>query len=392
MNNKSIFWFYFGTLISSIGSFTFNICLVAFMVQGGYDLFHVSLILGLQRLVPMLVAGLLGHHTDSLSPKLTVVIAELGAALATFGILWAWGQEREGYWLLLAFSLIKSSIIAFQAASKTKITKLLCDSTYSSNASHAIWFNKATQGATLFAGLCAWPIIQFMNFETAIWFDLATFALNGLIVFFLPIPGGETRTAEADQGTIFSKFSDFYKHNRRAAGLDLLLAISMMGTTSFTARLAGDDQQWMAILIGAYGLSVWLAGFIEKSQTLKDHSTPLWIGLGVSYVLLGLFPGMGWVTVGLALSKDTFYWLLLHRISSHIQMDTPQEVMGAVSSARISQMITILATGELLVGTWSKVVPVMYDGMWRGVFCLFVLGLLKVPQFRAEAKYGYARL
>jgi MFS family permease len=392
MNNVSVFWFYFGTLISSIGSFVFNICLVAFMLQTGYDLFQVSLILGLQRLVPVFAAGLLGHYTDKFSPRLTVVLTEAGAALATFGILWAWKEGSDGYWLLLAFTLLKTSFVSFQAGSKVKITKILCDPTYASSANHAIWFNKATQGATLFAGVVAWPIITNLNFETAISLDLLTFIVNGVIVFLLPLKDPTKEDSQSLAIGIFAKFTDFYKYNRRAAVLDFLLAISMMGTTSFTSRLAGSDQKWMAVFIGGYGLSVWLAGFIEKSQILKNRSLTFWLGLGLSYSFLGFFPQQGLITLALVICKDTFYWLLLHRISSHIQMDTPQEVMGSVSSARTTQMIMILATGELLVGTWSKVLPVAYDGLWRGIFCILVMALMGIPRFQAKAKHGYAKL
>ena len=392
MKSNMASWFYLGTLLSSIGSFTFNICLVAFMAQGGFDLFHISLILGLQRLVPIIIAGLFGHVTDDISPRLTIVCAELGAAVASLGILWAWERGASGYWLLVAFSLLKTSIVAFQAGSKAKVTKLLADSTYASNASHAIWFNKATQGATLFAGLCAWPIIKYSTFETAIWFDLATFSLNGIIVYFLPIAEPVREKVIAIAEGVLSKFRDFYHYNPRAAVLDLLLAISMMGTTSFTARLVGDDQKWMALLIGIYGVAVWCSGYIERGRFLSERTLTLWMGLGGSYMLLGLFPGMGWATVGLAFCKDTFYWLLFHRISSHIQMDTPQDKMGGVTSARMTQMVLVLASGELLVGSWSKIVPVLGDGLWRAVFCLLVLGVLSRPAFQPKAKVGYARL
>lgn len=391
MKLTASFWFYFGTLLSSIGSFVFNICLVAFMWKTGYGLFEISIILGLQRLVPLLITGLLGHHTDSFSPRLNVIFSEVGASTATLGILWAWSEGKEGYPLLVMFTVLKASIVAFQAGSRAKITKLLSDATYASNASNAIWFNKATQGATLFAGLCAWPIIMYSDFETAIWFDLLTFALNGAIVYFLPLPTNQ-QPKFSNQASIVSKFRDFYRLNPRAAWLDLLLAITMMGTTSFTARLAGDDQEWMAILIGGYGLAVWIAGYLEKYQVLKHSSLPLWFGLGTSYAVLGFFPGQGPLTLMLALSKDIFYWLVLHRISAHIQMDTPEQVMGSVSSARITQMIFVLATGELLVGSYSKVLPIAVDGLWRGVFCFVVLAALSSTRFKADRREGYARL
>ena len=131
---------------------------------------------------------------------------------------------------------------------------------------------------------------------------------------------------------------------------------------------------------------------VERAKILKSQSLIFWAGLGFSYALLGCFPERGLVTLCFALLKDTFYWLLLHRISTHIQMDTPQPVMGAVTSARITQMVLILASGELMVGAWSKVVPVFYDGLWRGIFCFAVFAALCVPKFRTEEKYGYARL
>jgi len=384
--------FYLGTLISSVGSFTFNICLVAFLVRSGFDLFHVSLILGLQRMVPILVSGGLGHHTDRISPKLTVVLAELGAAAATFGILWAWSLGQSGYEFLVAFTVAKTSIVSFQIGGKAKLTKLLADTTYSSNSQHAVWFNKVTQGATLFAGLCAWPIIKYLGFEAAIWFDLLTFAVNGLIVWSIQFKA-DTQSMEAvSKSTLFSKFGDFYRYNGRAAVLDLVLAVSMMGTTSFTARLAGDNEVWVAILIGSYGAAVWIAGTLERAKILKSQSHVFWVGLGLSYALLGLYPGQGYLTLGFALMKDTFYWLLFHRISTHIQVDTPQPVMGAVSSARFTQMVLVLASGELLVGAWSQVVPVLFDGLWRTVFCFIVVAVLSAPRFRTEEKYGYARL
>jgi hypothetical protein len=105
-----------------------------------------------------------------------------------------------------------------------------------------------------------------------------------------------------------------------------------------------------------------------------------------------MYAGQGPLTLVCVLSKDIFYWLLFHRISSHIQMDTPQSIMGGVTSARGTQMILILASGELMVGAWSKVVPVLYDGLWRSAFCFAVAVALMAPRFQAEAKQGYAKL
>jgi hypothetical protein len=48
--------------------------------------------------------------------------------------------------------------------------------------------------------------------------------------------------------------------------------------------------------------------------------------------------------------------------------------------------------GELMVGAWSKTVPVLLDGSWRAAFCLVVMVVLAIPRFQAEVKHGYAKL
>jgi MFS family permease len=389
---KPSFWFYLSTLVSSVGSFTFNICLVAFMTRAGFDLFHISLILGLQRLIPMIVNGLFGSFTDRVSAKHSVAITEIGAAIASLGIIWAWEKGPSFYYVMLVLILIKTVMVSFQQGSRAIITKLLSDESYGSNAKNAIWFNKATQGGTLFAGLISFPLIIYADFKTAIIFDLSTFLFSGLVILLLPIKNQINTVKDVPSPGIFQKFKDFYKYNQRAAFLDLVLAVSMMGTTSFTARLMGSDEKWMAILIGSYGLSVWISGFLERSQTIQKYFTVFWLGLGCSYVLVGFFSGQEFTTLTFVLMKDTFYWLLLHRISSHIQMNTPKEVMGSVTSARVTQMILILATGELLVGTWSKSFPIQFDGLWRGLFSVAVFVVLLTPAFRSKAREGYASL
>jgi hypothetical protein len=73
-------------------------------------------------------------------------------------------------------------------------------------------------------------------------------------------------------------------------------------------------------------------------------------------------------------------------------MDTPQKNMGAVTYARMVQVVTVLALGELTVGAWQKILPVFYDGLWRGVFCFVLVAVLALPKLRYEAKNGHPQL
>lgn len=385
--------FYLGLLVSSVGSFAFNICLIAFMTRAGFDLLHVSLILGMQRLVPILVTGMLGHMTDHLSPRRVIVALEIAAALATLGILSAWSFGPSAYPWLLMICLVKASIMAFQTGSRAKLAKEFSDGSYASDSGHAIWLNKATQGATLFAGVLAWPMIRYGTFEVSAIVDLLTFIANGMLVWSIRTPAhASIDPSNRPKAPIIAQFLDLYRHSPRAAVLDLILALSMMGTMSFTTRLAGASEQWLAMLVASFGLSVWLSGLIESSGVLKDRPLLLWCGLGAAYCSIGLATDSHLCLLALALAKDTFYWLLFHRISAHIQADTPSALVGGVTSARTCQMVLILASGEILVGAWSNVLPVFIDGLWRGVFCLGVAAILALPRLQPRVKYGYARL
>ena len=144
-----------------------------------------------------------------------------------------------------------------------------------------------------------------------------------------------------------------------------------MGLASFNTRLAGNKQEWNPVLLIFYGLAVWVAGYIERSKLVRRVGPALWIAFGASFWVLGVLPvGVGLVAANFV--KDVFYWILYHRITTSIQMDTPTEVIGSVSHARMAQMITILALGELAVGAWQNVLPISWDAGWRAVLCVAV--------------------
>ena len=105
----------------------------------------------------------------------------------------------------------------------------------------------------------------------AIILDFATFIANGLIVFLMP---GEEVVQKAPSITISwkQKFSDHFRYNRRAAILDIALAVSIAGVISFFARVAGSNHVWNAFFLTGYGLSVWIAGFMERSFAKKPAS------------------------------------------------------------------------------------------------------------------------
>ncbi|MEK6773157.1 MAG: MFS transporter [Bdellovibrionota bacterium] len=370
--SRATFLFYSGLLLSSVGSLAFTTSLVAFMLKSEFSLASIGLILGLQRLLPILVVGIWGHISDCLSPKITVIVSEIIAAAASFALLLLWKGQDTAYTMFLAVCVLRSFLMSFQLGSRSKISKLLSDGQYSSNSKHAIWLMKATQGATLFGGAVAFVIIKNFSLETAIIFDLITFLLNGFIIYTIPLENLAPEDQPQETEPWYKKFSDLFKFNKDAAILDILLALSLFGWAAFSARLAGADQSWNALFTASYGLAVWIAGFMERSFAQKINSTPFWIALSLSYLGLAIFNGPHYSTLIIVFLRDISYWIILHRISSHIQHDSPIKLMGGISSARFTIMVTILSCGEMIVGAWSKFVPLWADSGLRAFVALTV--------------------
>jgi MFS family permease len=377
--------FYFGTLVSSIGSFAFNVALIAFMLKNGFHLGHASLIIGLQRLVPVLTTGFWGHLTDRLPSSLTVAFAEIIAGFSSVAIFLIWQGSQTNYSLLVILCVTRSIVVAFQAGSRCKITKIFSDHTYAGNSRNAIWLNKATQGATLFGGLVAWFLIRHFNFETAIALDGFTFLLNGLIAVLIPNFDSIQEKSESIRSSWTKKFHELFEFNSRSATLDILLVIPMMGTVAYMSRLAGNDQSWTGIFMAGYGLAVWVAGYLERDLTSKVPSCPFWIILGLSFAALGFLTSSNLVILSVLFVKDLSFWIIFHRISGHIQTDTPMSRIGSVMSARNCIITAILTSGEALVGAWSNIVPLATESLLRGFFAAGVGILLLTLSVKAES-------
>jgi hypothetical protein len=363
--------FYLGTFLSSAGSLTFNLCLVAFMLGAGFPLFQVSLILGLQRFVPVLVMGIWGHATDRLNPRMTVIVLEVAAALSSFALLILWKGAETNYLSFLVVCVVRSVMSNFQTGSRGKIAKLLADGSYGSNAKHAIWQMKSTQGATLFAGIAGLFLIKFLTMKAAIVVDLVTFAINGVFMLAIQLEADE-RTVPMSSPSWRQKFHDLFKYNSQAATLDIMLAISIAGLMSFIARVSDGNPIWNAAFMTSYGLAVWAAGFLERSYAKNFSSVPFWIVLGGSYLFIGSSHGPSVWILGFMFLKDMSYWVILHRISGHIQADTPTRLVGAISSARFSIMVVILSVGEILVGAWAPSVSLLAESILRSSVALGV--------------------
>lgn len=382
-------FFYFGTLLSSVGSMTLTISLIAFMLKSGFSLLQVSIIIGASRFIPVIVSVVYGHKFDEFAPRKLILWTEVLASLASVLLFFNWNFLDKNYALILLAMLLRVLFTSAQTGSRGQIAKVLSSESYQSNSKNAIWLNKVTQGATLFGGIIAWWAIEHSDFSTVIIFDAVTFVANGLILFFLPIDQVGANSDTSQSVSIFKKFSDLYQFNRWAEYFDVLLVLSMMGTSSFTARLAGKEEVWISLFVISFGLAVWLAGFIERIPFIQKQRLSLWIILAATLALLGTFKEPSPLMWAICFVKDIAYWILFHRITSHIQNDTPKELMASVAFARTAQMISIFAVGEVVVGLWKNVLPLQIECLLRAGVCFAAILLILAFGKREQNEKAY---
>jgi hypothetical protein len=248
----------------------------------------------------------------------------------------------------------------------------LSDASFASNQKNSIWLTNATQGATLFAGIFGWYALENLEFWHVILFDAATFLVSGAI-FLKVAPPIHT---EASRPLAWrEKFKALYNAAPRETFFDVLLAIALCGFWSFLSRAANAAAVSPYFFLISFGLAVWIAAGLERKTLQNIPSAGLWLTLSLSYFACGLFVGAGKWIIGLIFLRDISYWLLYHRITAHIQTKSPAASMASITSARFTQMVFILASGEFLVGAWSSSLGFAEEAFLRALIPLFALAI-----------------
>lgn len=375
--------FFSGTLLSSIGSMTCTVALVAYLLQIGQGLETVGAILGLSRIASAITSMAVAKLSDTWSPRAFVLGAETAAALMTvamFATLPAQGEPVLAFGLAYA---IRTCIVGAQAGARGKLSKTLSDGTQAGDSKSAAWLNITTQGSTIFAGLASWLAIETIDFRWILLFDALTFIICGLLIATIPVITADGGTPGMEPKP-FQGLRSLYRHGRTAAVLDLLLAMVLAGTSTLDARLAEGSPKLLAGFLIAYGAAVWLAGPLAQRSWVQRWASLLWLGLGASFVALTALPGFGGLTLSLAFAKDLFYWLLLHHVSGQILHRIPASESGGAHAARMAVMVITISAGDYFVGALAQVVPLALEGIWRGAVCAIAAVTVLATQRRKE--------
>lgn len=380
-------FFYAGTLLSSIGSMTFTICLTAFMLQGGSPLMIIGISIAANRLIPLLVNLIWGDLADRQDPRHIILVTEALASALSVCLLFSWNQDSDWFWGFLALLVARSSVVVLQTGARGRIAKALGSHSLVANSKSAVWLNKATHGAAIFGGVIGWLFVRYGNFEHVILFDLTTFLVAGVLLWFskIHIPNENSRTHKL---SVFAKFHDLYRLAPVPALLDLLLAIATSGMGTLVATLSDGQQELVPLFLITYGAAVWASGFLCRLEFFKEQHTALWIVLAISFVAAFASIGSPFLTLPLIFIRDLSYWSLFHRYTAQIQHATPATAIAGVSAARTVQVVAVLSIGEIGVGLWGPHITHLTEAGWRAALCLVIATLLIATKLKTTRPAG----
>lgn len=368
MTSNQFTLFLFGTFVSSLGNLVFFLGLLGFLRLELFSVGRVAICVGFIRGGALLVQSFSASSLDRISPKKLLISSEILAALTSFSLLMLWPSVKQNFQWFVLFATLRASVLAVQGGVRSKLMRELSGDSALQNSRTAVWLNKVTHGSIVIASVLSLWVVRHGSMEAAILIDFASFIVNGIIMWRLPMQA----SAVVPPMKWYSAFVNLYRYVGNVALFDLFLAVVMMGTNLFIVRLAGDHPERTSIYFLAYGIAIWVAGFADRAFFPKLNDGWIWSIIALSYVGIVRNTHDVYLTFVCALILYLAYWLLFHRYSARIQHQAPAHLVAGIATARNSQMLAILVAGEFFVGTLAKAMPIELEGGWRALLCVVI--------------------
>ncbi|MDH4466817.1 MAG: ABC transporter substrate-binding protein [Bacteriovoracaceae bacterium] len=358
--------FLFGSFLTSLGSTTYIISLLAFSSEIGLPLWAIGVTIGLLRITGFVVNNFLGHAADKIDPIKLLVSCELIAGILSLFLALSSNLFSENIFFPFFFATtLKSLFTALQVANSAKIAKFLDDKN-KKDGSFALLKNKADFGTIIFGTFISLLFIKYFSLNTAIYFDFITFLANGFIILiFFNGKNKKIFTTSSNYSKkiiIQNNFSKYYKLLPTIAISDFILALVMFGANTLNTRLFLENPNFLPFASGAFGLAVWIAPMIDKKKIISEKL--IWYTLSIALLLQGLLQQYSGAVLTMSLVRNISYWILFNRISKNFMRDCPTENYASISASRQSNIVLTGSLGEFWVGA-TGMIDIIIEMSWR---------------------------
>ena len=366
-------WIYWGTIISSLGTFTFPGATMGILMQQDAPLWKIGFVMGLTRLGTLVGTFFLGDISDRVDAKKVVFTTEILAFLLSCLLILSWKMGDNGFSLFSLAVFFRFVVISVGAPGRNKMIKALTDE-YNKNHFHsAVLLNAATYGPGVVGSLLGFFAIKFFSYNWVLIFDAATFILNGAIIYWLidtnPI-------IQPNNLKIFQKFQIYFSH-RKLFLFDILLTLPFVGTNVLMARISNGVGYRIPLLLSTFGLGAIIAPILLQNKTInKNHSighlTVLSSFLGLiafqqNFLISSLFVAL----------RNVGYWYLFSLYTGLLQTRENIKSIGSLFAARSFILTLLLGLGEFMFGIIGSSISLGTDLWIRAsvMICLYLLSL-----------------
>lgn len=353
--------------MSSLGSVTFFICLMAALLNRGMGPDLVSLVIAIPRLTSVAILTFFGPKLDGWPIRRFLILTEGLAAFLSVLILVLWPKIEDFFIVFLICLSLRSALINLQTAGRTRLIRDFSGESEVVNSRTAVALNQAIHGAFFFAAVLS-LMAHNVDLRYIIIFDFLTFVLGGLVALTL----NEVKPIESKVNRPFDFFDHLYKFAPTVAVFDLALSIVFCGLSILIYKMSLKSSIGIVYLNLAYGFGVWVAGYLEKQGPVRKAHSIFWMILVFCFLGLSLTISNYFLMMIFACPLFITYWILYHRYSGLIQIRAPRNLVGGISAARGIQMISILIVGELIFGKTSEFLPLPDELTLRAVICLLI--------------------
>ena len=337
---------YWGTLISSLGTFTFPGATVGILTQMNFPLWKIGGVMALSRLGTLTGSFMWGDLSDRFDAKKTVIITEAVAFLisALLMISWSFGEQGFGYFAF--FTLLRFVVISIGGPGKNKMVKSLSEKYKKSHFHSAITLNTVTYGPGVLGSLLGFFAIKYFSFYWVLGFDAFTFIVNGALLLLLV---SEKSLVSHPSPGIFHKLKVYFSH-RRLALFDVLLAVPFMGTNVLMSRLSGGIGYRVPLLLATFGFGAILSAALFRWKPSRISHFFAYFSLFVSFAILRGFRTSFILIAGAVTLRNISYWYLFNLYTGSFQTKEPGQSVAALFAARAFVGTLILGVGEIIIG------------------------------------------
>jgi MFS family permease len=369
-----------GQLVSNIGSALTAFALGVWAYQRSGRIIDLALVIMLAQLPVVLVTPLGGALADRLDRRRIMLAADAVAGLATLALVALLASGRLALWNACIVVTVIAVVTALQQPAWLAAISQLAPKPYLPQA-NALANLGISLGAVV-APLAGGVLIATLGLSAVVAVDVVTFGAGIVTLLLVRFPDRLVRTREESFRTALGGGWRFIVRRRPlvvmvvfVAAANYFNAVLWVATAPLVLSFAGPAALGVVTAVGGVGAALGGAAVLVWGGTRRRATGMVGfvVGSGLGAVLMGLWPSVILVAIGLAVRWGSMaignaHWLAL------IQVKVGQELQGRVLAANLMLAAAMeplgFLTADPLAGLMSHAPGV---GPGRGVAALVVV-------------------